>query len=273
MGFAHTEHVWAVPDLTATTKIVLLDLTRRANESKGFTTWASIATIMTDTGIRSRGTVRTSIDDLVARGFISKKPRYETTSDGHRRQTSHIYTVHLDVIAAGGRSTIDRGVGQPLTGGRSTIDHQEQGTEQGSLNKEDGYTIDPDGSTEESYTIDPDGSTALSAGERTDPISPAFHRSHDRKHLLQGVQVIAQNRADDDYKKLEHNLDQFLIALNTFFDRADENIWGADYGWEQIPSKCTSAYEAGKWLNTFLNSWQNDEGLLEWTPYDWEAAA
>jgi len=271
VGYKHTEHVWAVPDLTATTKLVLLDLVRRANESKGFTTWASISTIMADTGIRSRTTVRSALNELTARGYVSMKARFQPTDDGRRRQTSHMYTIHMDVIASEGGSTIDRGVGQSLTGGRSTIDHQEQGTEPVSLNQEESDTADAGASTQSSSTIDPDGST-LSPGEKNDPISPAFHRSQDRKHLLQGVQVIAQNRADDDYEKLEHNTEKFLYALNTFFGRDDEHIFGADYGWENIPKKCVDAWEAGKWLNTYLNAWQQEEPL-DWTPYNWEAAA
>lgn len=110
------------------------------------------------------------------------------------------------------------------------------------------------------------GSGGETPGDRSDPISPAFHRSDDRRHLTGWVQYIAATRAQDRPDLTEDALEKFASDLSIVFGVDDEGyIYGCDYGWEDIPKKCaTDRYAAGKWFNTFLNSWQADDGPLTW---------
>lgn len=235
----------------------------------------TVSTLMAETGYSER-TVRRSLSGLREKGFI------QLDSPGGNVGGKNLAAVYTLTLPEGGGATSDTPGVPAVTGG--PCQQRQGGPATGgplsdpSSDPEPGPESDPRDtgdsaeSTQSSYTIDPDGST-LSPGERNDPISPAFHHSQDRKFLLQAVKVIAQNRAEGNHENLEINLDHLLLALNTFFDRGDEYLWGSDYGWEDIPKKCVDAYEAGKWLNTYLNAWQAEEGPLEWTPYNWEAAA
>lgn len=256
-------------DLSASEYRVLLTVWTYSDENM-LNAFPSINRVAGDTGL-TRSTVKRCLKSLREMGYL-KIDAPGGNIDGKNLATRY----RLTLPSEGGPSVNPRGAtseppgGHERTPGGSTSEPLSDPSSDPESDPLD--TGDAGASTQSSYTIDPGGST-LSAGERNDPISPAFHHSQDRKFLLRGVQAIAQNRTDGDHEKLEHNLDTFLLALNTFFGRDDEYLWGSDYGWEDIPKKCINGYEAGKWLNTYLNAWQAEEGLLEWTPCNWEAAA
>lgn len=245
-------------DLTPGEYLVLMTIWTYTDERMQ-NAWPGRDRLQTDTGMSREG-VRLALRSLEEKGFIIL-----TAKGGYRgkQKMADVYSLSLPTQLAEDANSV--GMDLPTQWPPSDPSHQIHTSDPSS-------TDDPGGSSQMSSTTDPDGSVQT-PGAKHDPISPAFHHSQDRKFLLQAVKVIAQNRTEGDYEKLEINLDHLLLALNTFFDRDDEYLWGADYGWEDIPKKCTDPYEAGKWLNTYLNAWQNEEGPLDWTPYNWEAAA
>lgn len=217
----------------------------------------SMGRLSADTGL-SRSTVKRCLRSLRAEGYLTVDAKGGNV-DGKNMATRY----RLTLPQGGGVTHDPPGVHERSPGG---VTHDPLSDPSPDHESDPPDTGDSGESTQSSYTVDPDGS-ALTIGERNDPISPAFHHSQDRRFLLRGVQAIAQNRTDGDEEKLGQNLDNLLLALNTFFGRSDEYLWGSDYGWEDIPKKCVDPYEAGKWLNTYLNSWQQEEGDLEWTPH------
>lgn len=118
--------------------------------------------------------------------------------------------------------------------------------------------------------------------KQSDPISPEFYESEDRKALITNVQYLAQYRkqTSEQYKQtddpdqlakislnFENITSQFTENLITAFPgiddyQVDSMIW--DYGWEPPMKAATDRFTAAKWFNQFINSLQQETGSLEW---------
>lgn len=119
-------------DLTGRELLVLFTLMGRADADGKC--WPSLALIAKEARCSSKNTVKAALAKLRARGLVTWEERRSESGD----QASHLYQVNVvipggtfgpvDNPPGGGStidlpgSTIDRGVGQPLTGGGSTID-------------------------------------------------------------------------------------------------------------------------------------------------------
>lgn len=118
--------------------------------------------------------------------------------------------------------------------------------------------------------------------KQSDPISPEFYESEDRKALITNVQYLAQYRkqTSEQYKQtddpdqlakislnLENMTAQFTDNLITAFPgiddyQVDSMIW--DYGWEPPMKAATDRFTAAKWFNQFIHSLQQETGQLTW---------
>lgn len=287
MGYKNTMAVWNVQGLKSNAKLILAFLADRADPTKGNKFWHSIADICKATGIGSPTTVDKHLDTLEARGFITRQHRSKTGPNGGRVNLPNLYTFHYDAVVAAAPNDSDaeveeEGVPQNLRGGAPETGEGDprnwivETVEEQSLN-DAGYTWDnfvaePGPVTPRTWRsetpIEP--SRELSAAERADPISPAFHRSEDRKKLVGLVQELAgaDHRHDDYYADEPGDAYcSFAVAVMDMFTVPNEygmTLWGYHHGWDRPPTKASSAYQAGAWLNQFLHAWQKDEGPLEW---------
>ena len=118
--------------------------------------------------------------------------------------------------------------------------------------------------------------------KQSDPISPEFYESEDRKALITNVQYLAQYRkqTSEQYKQtddpdqlakislnFENMTAQFTDNLITAFPgiddyQVDSMIW--DYGWEPPMKAATDRFTAAKWFNQFIHSLQQETGQLTW---------
>lgn len=206
----------------------------------------------------SRATVRNAIKSLEEAGHISVQRRTDPCNP--KRNLPNRYRVHYNPVLEWPHHETRRGVGpidtqggtsQPLGVGPDSTTNQEYNQEH---------------NQEHTYTRDSSESTGPSS-KTNDPISKEFARSPDRKELRKYVQELGRAKAAKDYTRYDSLLTAFHMKLAQSFNRdPDMEAWGLEDGWDNIPAQCSKPYDAGTWLNKYLNAWANDDGPLTWTP-------
>lgn len=209
------------------------------NDTK--TAFPSREKLAEDMGV-SVATVKRCIKDLEAYGALIVERR-------RNKRTGNFYANHYTLIFNSPRVTGDprrEVTGDPITTPTVELDSPSFTSEQSS----------EDVAPPTQASADTEGSSSYSPGELADPISPEFHRSADRKHLVSLIKSTAEARKRGKEGMAEDLTWKFIEAAETILG-GDEAICYMIIDHCQKPYKIkaihTDGRRAGKWLNQLIN--------------------
>lgn len=237
----------AVKGLSDVQKLVLLSIVSHANADHSNSMFWGQGRIGQELG-KGRSTVNRALKVLEEKGLIVRSPNYRKTEDGRSyRSSDTIVAVYnrfevipdedtqdppsdptsLPLVAPGQQGSAPTTTGVVLSG-------QQGSAPAAQLNREPNR--EPEQGREQGREIGNLVSRSATADRGNE------HKTR-KAQMLDMVQRIAQGN-DEEAENLESLLDleYGLEAADHFTEK-----WS-------IPRRCTSRYEAGKWLNKFINS-------------------
>lgn len=279
MGYIEAKEAELVPGLTIAQKLVLIGLCNRANwETQGGTTFYGQGTLAAELGM-SRKSVTRSMKYLEEQGFIDRSARYRQDTMSQATRSSDLIRVNRERVFLKANEHREALEAERFSGGNPSESVDNRGSEEpfGEVSESDNALESKELGDIESLSLGHNvsqlGTNSPLAWDRMSQLNKEPNKEPNRELN----QVVSRSPTGDPHhaprKQALHIIQEIASSENRYdTERFDEWLtehYGqevSDYfgdKWGEIPSYCHNRYEAGAWLNKFLNTAQAHEGLID----------